>query len=156
MLYKKISQTDLTIKDSEDFYSKVDSLFQKLKDTEIVGFIPSNNPLLMNVDPSRFAVSICTVDGQIYNFGDVDEYVCMHQLSSVVSYLSVLEEHGQELVSAYIGTEPNGKLFDSLELMNGIPHNPLISSGALMSCSLFHNKRKSILTLPHENFLKAC
>lgn len=44
------------------------------------------------------------------------------------------------MVSSYIGTEPSGQLYDSLELMNGIPHNPLISSGTLTCCSLLYQK----------------
>lgn len=55
----------------------------------------------------------------------------MHHITSVVSYLNALEEHGHDVVSSYIGTEPSGKPFDSLELKNGIPHNPLISSGIM-------------------------
>ena len=64
----------------------------------------------------------------------------MHQITSVVSYLNALQEHGQETVSSYIGTEPSGQLFDSLELLKGIPHNPLISSGTLTCCSLLYQE----------------
>jgi len=78
------------------------------------------------------------VSGQKINLGDVDTYSCMHQITSVISYLSALEQHGQEVVSSFIGTEPSGKPFDSLELKDGIPHNPLISSGILTCCSLLY------------------
>ena len=62
----------------------------------------------------------------------------MQQITSVVSYLIALEQHGQEIVSSYIGTEPSGQPSDSLELKDGIPHNPLIASGILTCCSLLY------------------
>jgi glutaminase len=63
----------------------------------------------------------------------------MHHITSVVSYLIALEQHGQDEVSSYIGTEPSGKCFDSLELKDDVlPHNPLISSGILTCCSLLY------------------
>ena len=102
--------------------------------------MPTSSPQLAIADPNGFAISICTVDGQIINFGDVDIFVCMHQITSVVSYLNALQKHGQEVVSTYIGTEPSGKLFDSLELLKKIPHNPMISSGILTCCSLLYQE----------------
>lgn len=60
----------------------------------------------------------------------------MHHITSLISYLTSLEQHGQDIVNTYIGTEPSGQSFDSLELKDGIPHNPLISSGILTCCSL--------------------
>lgn len=62
----------------------------------------------------------------------------MHAISSVISYLIALEQHGQEKVSSFIGTEPSGQAFNSLELMDGKPHNPLINSGNLTSCYLLY------------------
>lgn len=100
--------------------------------------MPSNNPQLQKVDPDVFAVSIWTVEGQRFNFGETDTFTWMHHITSVVSYLLALELHGCRVVRKHIGTEPSGMPFNSLELMHGIPHNPLISSGILTSWSLLY------------------
>jgi len=57
----------------------------------------------------------------------------------VVSYLIALEEHGNEKVSLFIGTEPSGQAFNSLELSEKKPHNPLINSGALTCSNLIYH-----------------
>jgi len=134
--FRRILQNQLVINDYDNYYKKTNKLFEKLKKEDCGGFIPNYIPQLAKVNPDGFAVSICTTDGQILNFGDVDNYVCMHHITSVVTYLSALEQHGQDFLNSYIGTEPSGQCFDSLELKDGIPHNPLISSGILTCCSL--------------------
>mmetsp|Transcript_5486 Transcript_5486/g.4671 ORF Transcript_5486/g.4671 Transcript_5486/m.4671 type:complete len:208 (-) Transcript_5486:993-1616(-) len=129
--FRNILQGKLAIPDYQEAYEKTNILFEKLKERDFGGFIPTYIPHLTKVDKNGFAVSICTVNGQIMNFGDVDNYICMQHITSVVSYLNALEQHGRKKVSKKIGTEPSGKPFNSLELKNNIPHNPLISSGIL-------------------------
>lgn len=137
-LFRQVIQNHVVIKECEDFKARTQKIFDKVRDTSYGGFIPSYIPQLKKVNEESFAVSICTVDGQIFNFGDTDSFVSMQAISSVISYLIALEQHGQEDVSTFIGTEPSGKPFNSLELMDGIPHNPLINSGALTACSLLY------------------
>jgi glutaminase len=106
---------------------------------DVDGAIPDYIPELKNADPDAFAVSICTVDGQVINLGNTKEKVTMHALSNVVSYLIALEQLGEEELKKYIGSEPSGHLFNSLELMSsGIPHNPLNCAGGLMSSALIY------------------
>ena len=138
--FRMLLQNQLTIKDYDSYHEKTNELFNKIKNENMGGFLPANSPQLSKVDSDGFAVSICTVDGQVLNFGDVDNFVCMHQITSVVSYLNALQEHGQDVVSSYIGTEPSGQSFDSLELLKKVPHNPLISSGILTCWSLLYQE----------------
>ena len=134
--FRKILQNHLTLNDILNFSDKTKRLFDKLDKDDMGGFIPEYISQLSHVNENDFWVSICTVEGQRLNFGKTDTYACMDHITSVVSYLIALEQHGQEIVSSYIGTEPSGQLYDSLELKDGLPHNPLISSGILTSCSL--------------------
>lgn len=74
------------------------------------------------------------------NLGNTNEKICMHAISSVVSYLIALEQYGEDELKKYIGTEPSGTIFNSLELMDsGLPHNPLNCAGSLMSSALIFN-----------------
>lgn len=137
--FRSILQNQLVIKEFDEFQRKAEKLYNKVKALDVGGFLPTSTPHLAKQNPESFGVSICTIDGQRIHFGDYDNYVWMQHISSVISYLIALEQHGQEEVSSYIGTEPSGKSFDSLELMkDGIPHNPLINSGILTSWSLIY------------------
>jgi glutaminase len=137
-LFKSVLQNQMVIKDCKTFKAKTQALFDKVEQTDFGGFLPSYIPALMKVDKDKFAVSICTVDGQIFNFGDTRHHATQQAISSVLSYLIALDQHGQETISSYIGTEPSGQAFNSLELLNGKPHNPLINSGNLTCCSLMY------------------
>lgn len=137
-LLRSLIKNRVTVTDWESFVKKTQEIFDKINGVDFGGFIPEYIPQLKKVDESAFSVSICTVDGQIFNFGDTTTHVSLQAISSVISYLTALEQHGQDTVSKFIGTEPSGKSFNSLELMNGIPHNPLINSGNLTSCYLLY------------------
>ena len=140
VFFRRIVQNNLNIRDLEEFETKATAIYKEVEESHSGGFIPTYNPQLQKVKEDGFAVSIWTVDGQRFNFGDSESYVCMHQITSIVSYLIALEQHGKDVVGPYIGTEPSGKPYDSLELKDGVPHNPLISSGILTSWSLLYQK----------------
>ena len=138
VFFRRIVQNNLNITDLEDFENKTNNIYNIVKDSDLGGFVPTYNPQLLKANEDGFAVSIWTIDGQRFNFGDFESYVWMHQITSIVSYLIALEQNGKDKVSSYLGTEPSGKPYDSLELKDGIPHNPLISSGILTSWSLIY------------------
>lgn len=92
---------------------------------------------LAKVNPEQFALSLYCLDGQVLNLGDVTVPVCLQSVSKPVKYCLALEERGEEDVHQHIGFEPSGQVFNELSLNSqGLPHNPMINAGGIMSCSL--------------------
>ena len=68
------------------------------------GNVASYIPQLAKVPPNKFGVSICTVDGQTFSIGDVNDSFCIQSCSKPVTYGLALEAHGQDTcVRAWVG-----------------------------------------------------
>ena len=70
--------------------------------------MPDYIPELQNVDPDLFAVSVCTIDGQMWSYGDVDSSFCVQSCAKPISYAWAVEECGLEKVHNHVGREPSG------------------------------------------------
>jgi len=120
----------------EEFTEDINNIYNNCLD-EKGGNVADYIPQLAKQNPEHFGVSICTIDGQRYHVGDTNVNFCIQSCSKPVTYSLALEEHGKEKVHKHVGREPSGSSFNALKLNdNGLPHNPLINSGAIMSCSL--------------------
>lgn len=138
---KKVIRGNMAIPDFADFQHDLEEIFKKVKVNKS-GEVASYIPQLGRVNPQHFAVSVCTVDGQRFSLGDAQTDFCLQSVSKPISYCLALEEHGEEKVHDHVGREPSGRGFNELTLNNeGLPHNPLINSGAIMSCSLIKPKQ---------------
>jgi glutaminase len=101
------------------------------------GSVADYIPQLRRVDPEQLAIAVCTVDGQRFSVGDARTAFCLQSVSKTVSYCLALEEHGTESVHRHVGREPSGRSFNELALnAKGLPHNPLVNAGAIMTTSL--------------------
>ena len=73
--------------------------------------------------------------------GDTKYYVTAQAISSLITYCAVLDQYGLEELSKYIECEPSGRAYNYMALTGkGLPHNPLINSGAMMCCALFEKE----------------
>jgi glutaminase len=105
------------------------------------GAVADYIPQLKRVDPEKFAIAVCTVDGQRVNIGDTNDLFCVQSMCKPINYSLALEEHGIEAVHCHVGREPSGRGFNELSLTDeGLPHNPMINSGAITSCSLLRSR----------------
>lgn len=71
-------------------------------------------PQLSRVDPNRWGVSICTVDGQRVSFGDSKVPFCVQSVSKAFNYAIAASELGAEYVHRHVGQEPSGRLFNEI------------------------------------------
>lgn len=130
---------NLVVPDFKTFASKVQYLFEQVKSeiSHTQGNLALYIPQLAKVDPKLFGLSFCSIDGQRFHFGDAKTRFCIQSCIKPITYGMALEEHGEEFVHRHIGREPSGVAFNSLCLNpENLPHNPLINSGAIMSCAL--------------------
>lgn len=136
LVIQKILQGNVVIPDFESFSMQIKDIFQTtygIEDGKVADYIPQ----LGRVNPNQYGVSLCTVDGQRYSIGNSKTFFCVQSASKPVSYCLALEEHGEEYVHSFVGHEPSGRGFNELTLNNdGLPHNPMINAGAIMTCSL--------------------
>ena len=90
---------------------------------------------LARVDPRKFGMAICTVDGQEWTCGDADERFSIQSISKVFTLLLALKDVGADALWERVGREPSGSPFNSLVLLeaeNGVPRNPFINAGAIV------------------------
>jgi len=94
-------------------------------------------PQLARADTTKWGVSLCTIDGQRFSIGDVNDYFSIQSTSKPFTYALCLDQLGIEEIKNFIGREPSGGNFNEITLdYNDQPHNPMINSGAIMSAAL--------------------
>ena len=136
LLVDQALQGNMVIPDFADFCEQIGDIFtktQRKRDGKVADYIPQ----LARVCPDQFAVSICTVDGQMFSLGDAGVDFCVQSCCKPINYCLALEEHGESQVRRYVGREPSGRNFNELALNDeGKPHNPMINAGAIMCSAL--------------------
>ena len=138
LLIERALQGRMAIPDFAGFCSEIDEIFDRIRavtDGEPADYIPQLD--VSGDEADRFAVGICTIDGQRHSAGDAERFFTVQSTSKPIGYAMALEEHGSDLVHRYVGHEPSGAGFNELTLnKHGRPHNPMINAGAIMSSAL--------------------
>ncbi|CAD5213022.1 unnamed protein product [Bursaphelenchus okinawaensis] len=135
-LISRTIQNQLTVPSWTSFCKVIEDIYricERNEDGQVASYIPQ----LARVDPATWAVSICTVDGQRISFGDANQPFCIQSLSKAFNYALAASELGADYVHKFVGQEPSGRLYNEICLdSKKIPHNPLISTGAIVIASL--------------------
>lgn len=138
-LFKNIAQQRLIIPEFQTFCEEIREIFETVRSNRS-GKVADYIPELGRVDPEKYALSVTTVSGQRYALGDSQTPFCLQSTSKPITYCLALEEHGREKVHEHVGQEPSGRGFNELSLNHkDLPHNPMINSGGIMSCSLIRS-----------------
>jgi len=120
----------------DEFCEEVTKIYNSLYDN-LEGNVASYIPQLAKVDPKLFGISIFSIDGRIFNIGDVNETFCIQSCSKTLTYAVALRDNGMDIINKHIGREPSGARFNSFVFdEDNKPFNPLINSGAIMATSL--------------------
>lgn len=101
------------------------------------GILADYIPELAKADPTWFGMSLCTIDGSLYEAGDSTIDFTIQSVSKPFVYVLALMDHGQDGVLDRIGVEPSGNAFNSILLDHANrPHNPMVNAGAIATVSM--------------------
>lgn len=95
-------------------------------------------PELAGVNPDQFAISICLPDGQQFSAGKCNTRFSIQSISKVFTLAIALGRYGDGYWRR-VGREPSSNVFNSvqeLEARNGIPPNPFVNSGAIVTTDM--------------------
>jgi glutaminase len=135
-LIRRAVEGNLAVPDFGALTADVSRMYDELLPVRS-GSVADYIPQLRRVDPDQLAIALCTVDGQRFSVGDATTAFCLQSVSKTVSYCLALDEHGTDAVHRHVGREPSGQSFNELALnRNGLPHNPMVNAGAIMTTSL--------------------
>jgi glutaminase len=102
---------------------------------EVAQYIPT----LRDADPDKFAIAICTADGQVFQIGDAKLGFSVQSTSKPFNYGLALEQFGSAEVHKWVGREQSGGTFNDPRLSldaAGKPQNPMINAGAIATLAL--------------------
>lgn len=134
----KYMKGQLSVHNWKEIKKIIEDIYQEVK-VDNQGDVADYIPELAEVDDDLFGISVVTVDGQVFQLGDIDQKFCVQSCSKPITYGIALDNYGEDVVHNYVGKEPSGRNFNELCLNeDGLPHNPLINSGSIMSTSLIH------------------
>tara|TARA_B100001063_G_scaffold246903_1_gene288421 strand:- start:2727 stop:3653 length:927 start_codon:yes stop_codon:yes gene_type:complete len=108
------------------------------KKGEVADYIPA----LAKINPKQFAMSIKLLDGTTFNIGNTHAKFSIQSISKVFTFTIALQLYGRSLYKR-VGHEPSGDPFNSLvqlEYENGIPRNPFINAGAIVTTDTLLSK----------------
>jgi len=136
VLISQTMQNKMKIPEWPVFSQLIKDIFNRCKSNH-TGEVASYIPQLARYSKDLWAMSVCTVDGQRMSLGDVGVSFTMQSCSKPFTYATCLNELGPDVVHKYIGHEPSGRNFNEICLdRDNKPHNPMLNSGAMMSCAL--------------------
>lgn len=117
----------------------IKKLYDELKEYN-GGNVADYIPELAKVDPNKFSISVCKINGEQFNIGDSEDYFCLQSCSKPLSYCIAHDLLGRDKLHKKVGYEPSGQSFNAFILnKNGLPHNPMINAGAIMVSSQIGN-----------------
>lgn len=120
-------------------------LSQRSERGQVAQYIPP----LARIDPGKFGMAIVLNDNSVHAIGDAQEAFSIQSISKVFALTLALGKLGDGLWRR-VGREPSGDAFNSIVLLEhekGIPRNPFINAGAIVTSDVLlasHEPRETI------------
>ncbi|ATG76698.1 MULTISPECIES: glutaminase B [unclassified Pseudoalteromonas] len=125
-----------------DYQKVLDEIAHEVRPLLSQGKVADYIPALAEVDPEQFSIAIYTADGETVCAGDCSQRFTIQSVSKVMTLTMALQRYGDELWHR-VGKEPSGTAFNSLtqlEFEKGIPRNPFINAGAIVTCDALYSR----------------
>ncbi len=126
---------DLSRHDFDDIIGTIDhEVRQRFGEGKVADYIPS----LADVPIDRFGMALAMPDGTIHAVGDAREGFSIQSVSKVYTLTLAMQAIGDDMWKR-VDREPSGDPFNSLiqlEHEKGIPRNPFMNAGALISADV--------------------
>jgi glutaminase len=128
----------------KNFKSFLKEVFGKYS-ADLSGQVSQAFPALSAVDPDSFAISAVTVDGEVFEQGEVSRDFTIQSISKAFSFALALEQHGSLFVESKVGMEPTGEDYDTIIKLDdkNRPFNPMVNSGAIVMSGLINPREKA-------------
>lgn len=121
--------------DNLDFQKIIEEIYHETHQLAKKGTLPDYIPALAKANPQDYGISVKTLDGRSFCVGDFKKRFSIQSISKVF-LLTIVFAHLKDKLWQKVGFEPSGSSFNSLvrlEYENGIPRNPFINAGALVT-----------------------
>ncbi|MBQ4799660.1 glutaminase B [Pseudoalteromonas sp. MMG006] len=135
-----------------DYQKVLDEIAHEVRPLLSQGKVADYIPALAEVDPEQFSIAIYTTDGETICAGDCSKRFTIQSVSKVMTLTMALQRYSDELWHR-VGKEPSGTAFNSLtqlEFEKGIPRNPFINAGAIVTCDALYSR----LSAPRHSMLE--
>src|SRR5258705_9314207 len=108
----------------------LDDIYEKYRNVDD-GAVATYIPELSKADPKDFGICLATADGRVFRAGDCDKEFTIQSMCKPFAFQMALEQDGVAGTLQYVGVEPSGDAFNSIELdaKTGRPFNPMINAG---------------------------
>jgi glutaminase len=116
----------------------LEQIYVEFKHKQNGGALANYIPQLTMVNPGNLGITVTTIDGYQYTYGDVATNFTIQSVSKPFIYGMALQACGVENVMTKISVEPSGDSFNSISLYpdSGRPFNPMINAGAIAATGL--------------------
>lgn len=117
-----------------DYKEILEEIHEEIIQYKGKGKVADYIPMLAEVDPNQFGMSVQLFDGTNINVGDYDTLFSVQSISKIFS-LTLALGVWNDRVFERVGKEPSGEPFNSLVLLEyekGLPRNPFINAGAIV------------------------
>jgi len=118
-----------------DYERILEEIYTEVQPELMRGRVADYIPALAEVEKGQFAMSVTLEDGTTHSVGDAQKQFSIQSISKVFTFTLALECYSKALYKR-VGVEPSGNPFNSLvqlEYENGIPRNPFINAGAIIT-----------------------